>query len=53
MTGAREEGREEGKIETARNMLMEGLAIPLILKITGLAEADITRLQLELKEKNH
>jgi hypothetical protein len=27
------------KLETARNMLAEGLALPLIIKITGLTQA--------------
>jgi predicted transposase YdaD len=47
------EGKVEGKLEIARNMLAEGLTLPLIIKMTGLTEADITRLQLELKDKNH
>jgi predicted transposase/invertase (TIGR01784 family) len=57
INSAKEEGREEGrseeKLETARNMLAEGLALPLIIKITGLTQADITKLQMELKDSVH
>jgi predicted transposase/invertase (TIGR01784 family) len=69
INSAKEEGREEGrkkglaegemkgvlkgKLETARNMLAEGLAIPLVIKMTGLNETDIARLQSELKESSH
>lgn len=34
-------------------MLTEGLALPLIIKITGLTQADITKLQMELKDSVH
>jgi predicted transposase/invertase (TIGR01784 family) len=61
MAGAREEGLTEGetkgilkgKLETARNMLAEGLALPLIIKMTGLTEAELSQIQLELKESAH
>jgi predicted transposase/invertase (TIGR01784 family) len=47
INSAKEEGREEGKLETARNMLAEGLALPLIIKMTGLTEADLAKLQIK------
>jgi hypothetical protein len=47
------EGKIEGKLEIARNMLAVGLAIPLVIKMTGLNETDIARLQSELKESSH
>jgi predicted transposase/invertase (TIGR01784 family) len=53
ITGAKAEGRNAEKLETARNMLTKGLALPLIIKITGLAEADITKLQMQLKDSIH
>ena len=65
INSAKEEGREEGlaegemkgilkgKLEIARNMLAVGLAIPLVIKMTGLNETDIARLQSELKESSH
>lgn len=37
----REEGKIEGKIETARNMFSEGLKLEVILRITGLSEKDL------------
>jgi predicted transposase/invertase (TIGR01784 family) len=49
----RTEGILEGKLETARNMILEGLAIPLVVKTTGLTEAEIIKLQQELKVSNH
>jgi predicted transposase/invertase (TIGR01784 family) len=36
MSDARREGREEGKIDDARNMLNEGLSLDIIHRITGL-----------------
>ena len=53
----RTEGEAEGiikcKLETARNMILEGLAIPLIVKMIGLPEAEIIMLQQELKTSKH
>jgi predicted transposase/invertase (TIGR01784 family) len=57
ITGARAEGRMEGRMEgivdekkeIARNMLLEGLAISLVVKMTGLSEAEIIKLQQELE----
>jgi hypothetical protein len=46
------EGILKGKLETARNMIREGLAISLIIKMTGLPEAEIIKLQQELKASN-
>ena len=40
--GAEKKGREEGKIETAKAMLTEGIAIETICKITGLDVSDFT-----------
>jgi predicted transposase/invertase (TIGR01784 family) len=57
ITGARAEGRMEGivdeKKEIACNMLLEGLAISLVVKMTGLSEAEIVKLQKELENSNH
>jgi predicted transposase/invertase (TIGR01784 family) len=41
---AREEGREEGKIETAKNMLKKGFEIDLIVELTGLKPKEIEKL---------
>jgi hypothetical protein len=38
------EGEKKGKLDDAKNMLMEGLGIPLIVKITGLPEEEILKL---------
>ncbi len=35
------EGKKDGKIDVARNMIAEGFSIDLIVKITGLSEEDI------------
>jgi predicted transposase/invertase (TIGR01784 family) len=47
----KEDGKEEGvkqnSIELATKMLSEGLAIPLIAKITGLSESEINALKPE------
>ncbi|WAH39314.1 Rpn family recombination-promoting nuclease/putative transposase [Alicyclobacillus dauci] len=43
--GAREEGREEGRLEVARNLLTMGLSVVEIAKATGLPEEDILKLQ--------
>ncbi|MEK0287149.1 Rpn family recombination-promoting nuclease/putative transposase [Caldifermentibacillus hisashii] len=42
-----EKGIKEGKREDAKVMLMEGLDLHLIIKITGLTESEV----LELKDK--
>ncbi|MEL3956985.1 hypothetical protein NSQ96_06800 [Caldifermentibacillus hisashii] len=42
-----EKGIKEGKREDAKMMLMEGLDLHLIIKITGLTESEV----LELKDK--
>ena len=41
---AREEGRAEGKIETAKNMLKKGFEIYLIVELTGLNRKEIEKL---------
>ena len=41
---ARREGRQEGKIQTARNMLDMGIDVDTIAKATGLFVDDILRL---------
>jgi predicted transposase YdaD len=46
------QGRKEGKLDVAKKMLLEGLGIPLIIKITGLPEEEIDKLQIELKEQS-
>lgn len=43
MTGL-EEGREEGKIEIARNMKIRGMANDIIAQLTGLSEKEIAKL---------
>jgi len=40
-----EEGREDEKIDIARNALAEGLTPEIIQKITGLSEEDIKELE--------
>jgi len=42
---AKIEGKIEGKIEIAKAMLVEGMPVALISKITGLAEAEILKLK--------
>jgi len=44
MVGAERKGRAEGKAETARNALAEGLPIEIIRKITGLSSEEIAKL---------
>jgi predicted transposase/invertase (TIGR01784 family) len=39
------EGKYEGKLETAKKMLMEGLSIALIAKVTGLTITEIEQLR--------
>lgn len=43
-----QKGREEGKIEVAKNLLKDGTDISYILKITGLTEEKVKILQAEL-----
>jgi predicted transposase/invertase (TIGR01784 family) len=56
-TSWQEKGRAEGRLdekkEIARNMLLEGLATSLVVKMTGLSEAEIGKLQQELESSNH
>lgn len=49
----RTEGIIKGKLETARNMILEGMAVSLIVKVTGLPETEIVKLRQELKTSNH
>jgi predicted transposase/invertase (TIGR01784 family) len=49
----KKEGRKEGKLDDAKNMLMEGLGIPLIIKITELPEEEILKLKEELDKGKH
>lgn len=51
-TESKIEGKIEGKIETAMNLLREGMKIDLILKVTGLSEIDIKKLQENLKKED-
>ncbi|WP_082025965.1 Rpn family recombination-promoting nuclease/putative transposase [Caldibacillus thermoamylovorans] len=44
-----EEGIKKGKREDAKMMLMEGLDLHLIIKITGLTESEVLELKDELK----
>ena len=38
------EGEARGKLETAKNMLTEGLSIDCICRVTGLSKEDVQRL---------
>ena len=40
----KEEGYKEGKLETAKAMLKEGLSCDLVAKCTGLSSSEITAL---------
>jgi predicted transposase/invertase (TIGR01784 family) len=44
MEGAREEGREQERMENARRMKADGVDAVLIAKYTGLSQEDIARL---------
>jgi len=44
----RGDGIEEGKREIAKKMLLEGLDLNLIIKITGLTESEVLELKSEL-----
>jgi len=35
----------EGKLETAKSMLAEGLSLSLVIKVTGLSESEIEQLR--------
>ena len=41
------QGKLESKLETARALLLNGLSLPLIVKITGLPKEEIEKLQQE------
>ncbi|MHA7877660.1 MAG: hypothetical protein ACX93T_01900 [Bacteroidota bacterium] len=45
----RQEGMEKRNIEIARNMLSEGLAFNLVLKLSGLSEEALMKLKEEFK----
>ena len=49
MDKGREEGRAEGahdaRLETARKMLAEGIAVATIIKCTGLTEKEVSELK--------
>ncbi|AWI13858.1 hypothetical protein CQJ30_17900 [Caldibacillus thermoamylovorans] len=49
MEKGRKEGIKEGKREDAKMMLMEGLDLNMILKITGLTESEVLELKDELR----
>ncbi|NMA04637.1 MAG: hypothetical protein GX925_08015 [Clostridiales bacterium] len=42
-----EKGREEGKLEVAKNALKEGAEIDLIAKLTGLSKKEIEKIARE------
>jgi len=42
---AKEEGKIEGKIEVAQNLLSNGVSIDLIIKATGLTESEIKKMK--------
>ncbi len=42
-----EEGKNQSKIEIAKNMLKENISIDIIAKVTGLTKEEITKLQKE------
>ncbi|MDG7057310.1 MAG: transposase, partial [Wolbachia endosymbiont of Penenirmus auritus] len=44
---ARDEGRQEGKIEVAKNLLKAGVSIDIIAQTTGLLKAEIAQLKEE------
>ncbi|MGL9719207.1 MAG: Rpn family recombination-promoting nuclease/putative transposase, partial [Wolbachia sp.] len=45
---ARDEGRQEGKIEVAKNLLKAGVSIDIIAQTTGLLKAEIAQLKEEV-----
>jgi predicted transposase/invertase (TIGR01784 family) len=44
MQGARQEGRLEGKVETAKNLKAMGITIEQINRVTGLSAEEIAKL---------
>ena len=42
---ARDEGKTEGKIEVAKNLLVSGVSVDVIVKSTGLSEEEIRKIQ--------
>jgi predicted transposase/invertase (TIGR01784 family) len=44
----KEKGREEGKIEVAKNLLKAGVSVDLIAESTGLPKAEIAQLKEEV-----
>jgi predicted transposase/invertase (TIGR01784 family) len=48
---AKEEGREEGRVLTAKAALNKGLAVELISEITGLTLEEILKLQSDISLK--
>lgn len=42
---AKEEGKQEGKLETARNLLNMGFSLADIAKATGLSESELARVK--------
>jgi len=44
---AKEEGKQEEKIETARRLIKKGMDIKLIIEITGLSRDDIEKIKKE------
>lgn len=49
----KKEGKMEGKLDVAKNMLSEGMDIPLIVKITGLTEEEVLKLKTRLDKEKH
>jgi len=42
-----EQGEKKAKIETAKNLLKNGISLEIIMKSTGLSEEEINLLDLE------
>ncbi len=53
ITGARAEGRTDREREIARNMLLEGLAASLVVKLTGLSDVEVEKLRAETTGKGN
>ena len=45
MDKGREEGAHDARLETARNMLAEGISVATVIKCTGLAEEEVSELK--------
>ena len=45
MKKCRKEGKIEGKLEIAKNMLMQNLSLTMISECTGLSKKDIEKLK--------